>query len=379
MAFYVLFALLALCAAQNPTSYCSAPPGYFCSATVSYLVVAGGGGGGSSAGGGGGAGAYIEGTTYAMTGDYSVSVGAGGMGVSGNGRAGTSSSLFGNVAPGGGGGTNYAGGVGLSGGSGGGGGAFTTLQAGGVAISGMVVSGATYYGRNGGSGAVALTGGQAGGGGGAGSAGSNGIMGAGPGGAGGQGRVWTINNTTYAAGGFGGWQGVYAIFPSSPPANSGNGGAGSTDVKPAANGAAGIVIVSYATGINASGGNISSLRNLTLHTFISNGTFAIHAVNFTLCPAGTFTSATGSTSCQQCPGGHYCPTGTSSWARLNCGRGKYCPDGSGAPTPCPYQVPPTGGWGALQVQGPAFLVETSHCLNHCFWNFTSGGGMLSKC
>jgi hypothetical protein len=97
------------------------------------------------------------------------------------------------------------------------------------------------------------------------------------------------------------------------------------------------------------------------------------------CAAGTYTSTTGSTSCQQCPGGHYCPAGTSSWARLNCGRGNYCPDGSGAPTPCPFQAPPSGGWGALQVQGPAFLVETAHCLNHCFWNFTSGDGMLSKC
>ena len=103
------------------------------------------------------------------------------------------------------------------------------------------------------------------------------------------------------------------------------------------------------------------------------------AANCTLCPAGTFTAATGSTACQQCAGGHYCPTGTSSWARLNCGRGHYCPDGSGAPTHCPIQVPPTGGWGALQVQGPAFIVETAHCLNHCFWNFTSGNGMLSKC
>jgi hypothetical protein len=121
----------------------------------------------------------------------------------------------------------------------------------------------------------------------------------------------------------------------------------------------------------------------------------LNSINATLCPigsfspsgsssctpcfAGTFTSSTGSTSCQRCPGGHYCPAGTSSWARLNCGRGNYCPDGSGAPTPCPYQVPPSGGWGALQVQGPAFLVETAHCLNHCFWNFTSGDGMLSKC
>ena len=98
-----------------------------------------------------------------------------------------------------------------------------------------------------------------------------------------------------------------------------------------------------------------------------------------LCPAGTYTSSAGSASCQQCPGGHYCGAGTSSWARLNCGRGNYCPEGSGAPTPCPYQVPPSGGWGALQVQGPAFLVDTANCLNHCFWNFTSGEGMLSKC
>ena len=110
------------------------------------------------------------------------------------------------------------------------------------------------------------------------------------------------------------------------------------------------------------------------------GSFSLAAAsNCTLCPAGTYTSATGSSSCQQCPGGHYCPAGTSSWARLNCGRGNYCPDGSGTPSPCPYQVPPTGGWGALQVQGPAFLVETARCLNHCFWNFTSGDGMLSKC
>ena len=102
------------------------------------------------------------------------------------------------------------------------------------------------------------------------------------------------------------------------------------------------------------------------------------ASNCTLCPAGSFSSSAGSTSCQQCAGGHYCPAGASSWS-LNCGRGNFCPDGSGSPTPCPYQVPPTGGWGALQVQGPAFLMDTARCLNHCFWNFTSGDGVLSKC
>ena len=115
-------------------------------------------------------------------------------------------------------------------------------------------------------------------------------------------------------------------------------------------------------------------------TLCPKGSFSsAGASNCSLCPAGTYTSATGSTSCQQCPGGHYCPAGTSSWARLNCGKGNYCPDGAAAPKPCPYQVPPFGGWGALQVQGPAFLVETALCLNHCFWNFTSGDGVLSKC
>ena len=126
-------------------------------------------------------------------------------------------------------------------------------------------------------------------------------------------------------------------------------------------------------------GNFCPLSSINA-TLCPIGTFSNPgASNCTLCLAGTFTIATGSTSCQQCPGGHYCPTGTSFWASLNCGKGNYCPDGSGAPTPCPFQVPPTGGWGALQVQGPAFLVETAHCLNHCFWNLTSGDGMLSKC
>ncbi len=48
----------------------------------------------------------------------------------------------------------------------------------------------------------------------------------------------------------------------------------------------------------------------------------------------------------------------SSLDTLQCGRGNYCPDGSAAPTPCPFQMPPSGGWGALQVQGPAFLHGT---------------------
>ena len=101
------------------------------------------------------------------------------------------------------------------------------------------------------------------------------------------------------------------------------------------------------------------------------------------CAAGTFAKPYGATSCEVCPGGHYCPAGTSSWARLNCGRGNYCPDGSAEPIPCPIQIVPVpyASWAShpLTAQGPAFLVETSACLNHCFWNFTSGDGMLSKC
>ena len=101
------------------------------------------------------------------------------------------------------------------------------------------------------------------------------------------------------------------------------------------------------------------------------------------CAAGTFAKPSGSTSCEACPGGHYCPVGTSAWAHLNCGLGNYCPEGSAAPIPCPIQIVPVpfASWAShpLTAQGPAFLVETSSCLNHCFWNLISGDGMLSSC
>jgi hypothetical protein len=96
------------------------------------------------------------------------------------------------------------------------------------------------------------------------------------------------------------------------------------------------------------------------------------------CAAGTVGAPGGP--CAPCPGGHFCPAGTTSTARQACGRGSFCPDGSAAPRPCPIQLPPAGGWGAQLVQGPAFVIETAHCLNHCFWNFTAGAdGLLSKC
>ena len=118
-------------------------------------------------------------------------------------------------------------------------------------------------------------------------------------------------------------------------------------------------------------------------TLCPAGTYsAAGASNCSLCTAGSFSSSPGSTTCQDCPGGHYCPAGASSWARLNCGRGNYCPDGAGAPIPCPLQMPPSssGSWGILQVQGPAFLVETARCLNQCFWASPQGAdGTLSYC
>ena len=116
----------------------------------------------------------------------------------------------------------------------------------------------------------------------------------------------------------------------------------------------------------------------------SPGTFSntSSAPSCSACPAGTLANAYGSSSCTSCPGGHYCPAGTASFANLNCGRGNYCADGSAVAAPCPFQMPPSGGsWKNTpqQVQGPAFLVETAACLNHCFWNFTNSDGLLSTC
>ena len=110
------------------------------------------------------------------------------------------------------------------------------------------------------------------------------------------------------------------------------------------------------------------------------GTFssAPGAANCTQCAPGSHAPSPGATACAPCPGGHYCPVGTGSTARLACGRGSFCPPASAAPRPCPLQVPPAGGWGAQGVQGPAFLVETAGCANHCFWNL-SADGLLSRC
>jgi hypothetical protein len=115
------------------------------------------------------------------------------------------------------------------------------------------------------------------------------------------------------------------------------------------------------------------------------GSFSIaySAEACSLCPGGKFAKSYGSTTCDVCPAGHACPPGTSSWARLNCGRGRYCPEGSTVPLLCPTQIVPApyASWAShpLASQGPAFLMETASCLNHCFWNFTNDSTMLSKC
>ena len=131
----------------------------------------------------------------------------------------------------------------------------------------------------------------------------------------------------------------------------------------------------------------------------SNATGASFVVNCTTCPAGKF-SAAGSTACsaclagkfsqsaglavcEACPRGHFCPAGASSWASNNCGKGHWCPLGTGVPNPCPVQVapPPFSTWTEhpLRAQGPAFLVETASCENHCYWSASAADGHSSAC
>ena len=117
----------------------------------------------------------------------------------------------------------------------------------------------------------------------------------------------------------------------------------------------------------------NAIRKITCPCSSVPGSYCLSNV-LTPCPGGTFNANFGGV-CEPCPRGHYCPLGSSSWN--NCGRGNYCPLGSAAPLPCPIQVSPSGGWGAQQVQGPAFIVETAACYSHCFFNLTSGGPQSS--
>ncbi|KAL8273758.1 hypothetical protein Esti_002358 [Eimeria stiedai] len=54
------------------------------------------------------------------------------------------------------------------------------------------------------------------------------------------------------------------------------------------------------------------------------------------CPAGTFSSTPGSTSCQDCPAGYFCSIRTASYLTSLCPRGSYCPGSDFAvPVQCP--------------------------------------------
>ena len=90
------------------------------------------------------------------------------------------------------------------------------------------------------------------------------------------------------------------------------------------------------------------------------------------CPAATFGSP--ATSCAPCPGGYFCPPGTTARYANPCMAGNFCPPGSPLPLPCP----PMGFVDATLglANGPAFDVDTAACLNHCFFG---SDGQLSAC
>lgn len=140
---------------------------------------------------------------------------------------------------------------------------------------------------------VGASGDDGGGGGGAG-AGENGSAGSGgTGGAGGDGVESSISGAAVYYGGGGGGGGVSAggaggnggggggidgVTGTAGTANRGGGGGGTTNATGGAGGS-GVVIFSYPTGsFTATGGTITTAGGNTIHTFTSNGTFAITAI-----------------------------------------------------------------------------------------------------
>lgn len=248
--------------------------------TVDYLLVGGGGIGGSTLHGGGGGGRVIPGTDVLAVGSYSVVIGAGATVANTNGG---DSTFNGHTAKGGG----YGAVTGNAGGSGGGSSA-TVVGAGGIA--GGAAVGPEGYGNAGGMGD--FTGNAAGGGGGgAGAKGRDASFNAG--GAGGDGIASSIGgagveyyggggggNST-SSGGLGGLGGGGKAGAGGNPGTAGvdglgGGGGGGTNYA----GGNGRLIVSYVTGIcTATGGTISTSGGRTIHSFTSNGTFQITAVN----------------------------------------------------------------------------------------------------
>lgn len=261
---------------------------------VNYLIVGGGGEGGAYYGGGGGAGGVVAGGINLSFGQSNpIVVGAGGTGPAFNGTNGETSSAFGYIALGGGGGAGGLTGAstrdGLSGASGGGGSYAGTISgAGGTALQGWI----------GGSGSFANL--AAGGGGGAGPSNSS-IGQGGPGGdsRGGYGWTW-IDGNIYAGGGGGatrfttlrpegsggnggGGNGaqlngsIFLRVPTSGSPNTGGGGGGAAGVVAGSGshaGGSGIVKIRYvATASVATGGTITLDPPFVYHTFTGSGTF----------------------------------------------------------------------------------------------------------
>lgn len=240
--------------------------------TLTYLIVAGAGGAGftdlaNNGGGAGGAGGLKTGTSTGAITSYPIVIGNGGAAsavASSTGATGQDSSFNSITSHGGGGGgsSSASGGAGGAGGSGGGG--YPGI-AGGAGTGGE--------GSNGGAGGTGGPQNRGGGGGGAGGAGQTGSpSGTGAGGVGTSSSI-TGSSVTYSAGGNG-------TSGTSGSANTGNGGGGSSTNSVGGNGGSGIVIVSYVTGsLTATGGTITTSGGNTIHSFTSNGTFAVTATN----------------------------------------------------------------------------------------------------
>lgn len=258
-------------------------------AKIDYLIVAGGGGGGNGNGGGGGAGGLIQAFNSPLnsTGTYPIVIGGGGA----TQTDGTNTTFNSLIAIGGGSGAGWAT-NGRTGGSGSGG-------AGNNGASTPTVGlGTSGQGNNGGIGHN-LSYWNSGGGGGAGAVGGAALAGLNGGGVGGAGLQSSISGTAkfYSGGGAGssssssssispaggssiGGNGGYGSGANATGKNAvintGSGGGAGNDSGQGGSGSSGIVIISYITGtITATGGNITTNGDYTVHTFLTSSNFIV--------------------------------------------------------------------------------------------------------
>jgi len=260
--------------------------------TFDYLIVGGGGGGGSTTGGGGGAGGLLSGSITTAGGSYPVLVGNGGV-VDSNG---SSSSIFGSIALGGGfggyGSGSFA--TGSVGASGGGGSSYSNT----FSVSGSI--GTLGQGNSGGAGITTQGSNQSAGGGGGASQNGESIFttsSANFAGDGGSGSQW-LDGNFYAGGGGGSYAGVTFEYRGglggiggggdgaqdasrnaiTGAVNTGAGGGGgvNTTTFSGSSGGSGVVKLRYISGsiVNASGGTITVSGSFVYHTFTGSSTFS---------------------------------------------------------------------------------------------------------